>query len=271
MSKARNSLSIFAVAAMASVGIVIGASSASADPVTKVTICHRTNSDTNPYVLITPDVSGVIDGHAKKHDDPFVWTPDLKAEHQKWGDIIPAFDYLDKKGDLQHFAGLNIDTLGGNDGKTSGADILANDCAIPDSPPPVVEHGSLTVTKAVVGDAGGASFKIAVDCDDDSVHDVATLSAGGSKSYDNLIAGITCTVSETDNGGASSTTYTPVGVDTDGIEIVANTDNAVTVTNTFTTTPTTPPAGPTVSAETVSDPGATVAPAAVVASPQFTG
>ena len=28
-----------------------------------VTICHRTGSATNPYILISPDVEGVVNGH----------------------------------------------------------------------------------------------------------------------------------------------------------------------------------------------------------------
>ena len=34
---------------------------------TAITICHRTNSNSNPYVEITPNVHGVLNGHAKSH------------------------------------------------------------------------------------------------------------------------------------------------------------------------------------------------------------
>ncbi|MDQ6911174.1 MAG: hypothetical protein M3Z84_10415, partial [Actinomycetota bacterium] len=69
----------------------IGVLSASADPPAgKTTICHRTNSDTNPYVVITPANAGVLNGHFNEHQGP-IWEPGLKAQHIKWGDIIPPF------------------------------------------------------------------------------------------------------------------------------------------------------------------------------------
>ena len=58
-------------------------------PHNQVTLCHRTNSDTNPYVRVTVDVSaaGIQGGHAD-HTGP-IWNPTLKAQGIKWGDIIP--------------------------------------------------------------------------------------------------------------------------------------------------------------------------------------
>jgi len=260
----KSAFGALAVAALVGSSLAIGATAASAEPVTKVTICHRTNSDSNPYVVITPDVSGVLDGHDKKHNEPFVWGPTLKAQHQKWGDIIPAFDYIDKGGNLQHFDGLNLDTLGGTDGKTPGSAILENNCQIP-GPPPVEKFGDLTVTKQIVGTpTGSPSFTVHVECDDDSVNeDVVFTTNGESKTYLDLAEGITCFVEETNTGGATAT-YTPLDVSSSGIEIVADTDNAVTVTNTF-------PAGPDIAPEVVTTAPAAVAPAAVAATPRTTG
>jgi hypothetical protein len=72
----------------------------------KLTICHRTDSDTNPYVQNAPSVSGVFHGHDKKHDGP-VWDPTLKAKGIKWGDIIPPYTY---KG--TNYPGQNWDAAG---------------------------------------------------------------------------------------------------------------------------------------------------------------
>lgn len=60
-------------------------------PEGKVTICHRTASDTNPYTQITVDASAV-DGkgggdHYLSHTGP-IWNPTL-PQGTKWGDIIP--------------------------------------------------------------------------------------------------------------------------------------------------------------------------------------
>src|SRR4029453_13125436 len=63
------------------------------DPVTKVTICHSTGSDSNPYVTNKPDADGDVSGHDRR-DGP-VWFPGVTV---KWGDIIQPF-YHDENGD----------------------------------------------------------------------------------------------------------------------------------------------------------------------------
>lgn len=132
----RNLAIVAAMATLSTGGAVVFAGSAHSDVVSKVTICHRTNSNSNPYVEITPNVSGVLDGHAKKHQGP-VWNPTLKKQHIKWGDIIPAFDYDLGQG-TQHFDGQNVDT-------PEGAQILANGCEIPNT----VSPEDPTVTQSV--------------------------------------------------------------------------------------------------------------------------
>jgi hypothetical protein len=89
----------------------------------KVTICHRTNSDKHPYVEISVGAKGAIKGHGAHHAATVVWGPKLKADHQRWGDIIPAFDVGGT-----HFDGLNLDTEGGANGDTSGQSILDGHC-----------------------------------------------------------------------------------------------------------------------------------------------
>ena len=90
----------------------------------KVTICHRTNSDTNPYVVITVDIASaghLKHGHDTEHEGP-IWNPTLKDQHIEWGDIIPPYQYLDFS-----YPGQNWDA--------EGQAIYANGCETPDPGP----------------------------------------------------------------------------------------------------------------------------------------
>jgi LPXTG-motif cell wall-anchored protein len=99
--------SAVALAVMSVPGVGLAASKGNSNG--KQTICHATNSNTNPYVVITPNKNGDVDGHAK-HTGP-IWTPALKDQHISWGDIIPPFDYNDH-GTAAHFNGLNWTATG---------------------------------------------------------------------------------------------------------------------------------------------------------------
>ena len=133
MTGQRKGLGVLAAAVLAAVSLVVGATSAAGvlvppDPnveVDKVTICHRTNANTNPYVINEPAAEGDVEGHAD-HTGP-VWNETLKAQHIKWGDIIPPFTF-----DGGFFPGLNWDA--------EGEAIYRNDCQPVE--PPDQEFGS---------------------------------------------------------------------------------------------------------------------------------
>ncbi len=63
----------------------------------KVTICHRTNSVSNPYNKITVNLRAVDgDGHSdhQGHLEGGIFDPtrDYPSNRKDWGDIIPPFD-----------------------------------------------------------------------------------------------------------------------------------------------------------------------------------
>ena len=75
-------------AATAESGKALGSlAAAAAAPEQKVTICHRTNSRTNPYNQIAVAESAAIEGHAREHTGP-IFGPEV----EDWGDIIPPID-----------------------------------------------------------------------------------------------------------------------------------------------------------------------------------
>jgi hypothetical protein len=103
----------------------VAAGAKTAGPEDKVEICHRTNSNSNPYVQNSPSKSGDVNGH-DGHEGP-VWNPFLKDLGIKWGDIIPPFDY----GDNEHYPGKNWDD-------PEGQAIYENGCkpVVPPAPEP---------------------------------------------------------------------------------------------------------------------------------------
>jgi hypothetical protein len=125
------------LAALAAGGVGVLSASAQGNE-DNITICHRTDSASNPYSTITVDVSAV-DGvvgnetgqadHFAEHQGPLASTEEvaqaLKDAGIEWGDIIPAIPGV--------HSGLN---LGGG-----GQEILENNCNFvtptpPTQPPP---------------------------------------------------------------------------------------------------------------------------------------
>lgn len=78
-----------------------------------VTICHRTGSATNPYIIISPDVEGVVNGHLD-HE---------QTGNGLGGDIIPEFFYNGT------YYSKNLTTSFGPG--ITGAQVLAAGCRIP--------------------------------------------------------------------------------------------------------------------------------------------
>src|SRR4029079_7279214 len=99
-------------------GLGVGTSLVVAAPngspgVGQVGICHHTGkSRAHEVIYITPDASGVFSGHGR-------------LSHQHGDDIIPAFSFVNSKGQTVSFAGQNLTTVYGG---FTGAQLLANGC-----------------------------------------------------------------------------------------------------------------------------------------------
>ena len=125
---------------------------ASQPPDHKVTLCHRTDSNTNPYVQITVDVASVLNGHGHAGHTGPIWSAGLKAQHIKWGDIIPKFTY----GGVT-YPGMNV--AAANPSVPDGDRWLANGCKNPGPlvTPPITPPGTPPVTPGTPATAAAGS------------------------------------------------------------------------------------------------------------------
>lgn len=71
----------------------------------KVTFCHATHSETNPYVIITTDKIGVLQAH---------------IAHQDLEDAWPSFEYWDENGEVATFDGHTVPGAPGDCGGVIG-------------------------------------------------------------------------------------------------------------------------------------------------------
>jgi hypothetical protein len=101
------------------------------NPEHKITLCHRTDSYTNPYVPESVDVaSALFEGH-DGHNGP-VFFPEI-PQQDKWGDIIPAFDF----GPGLQYAGKNL---------PEGQAFLDNECNLPGATTTTTQPEETTTT-----------------------------------------------------------------------------------------------------------------------------
>jgi hypothetical protein len=96
--------------------IPLAANATQPDPEHKVTLCHATQSASNPYSLVTVDVAAVLDGGHGDHTGP-IFDPSVPKQ-DGWGDIIPAFDF----GPGEQYPGMNL--------TADGQAILAANCVV---------------------------------------------------------------------------------------------------------------------------------------------
>jgi LPXTG-motif cell wall-anchored protein len=144
-------IGLIAVGVLSMVLAGLGVSSAGAtepNPDHLVTLCHRTDSYSNPYEEFTVDVASVLgeDGH-DSHNGP-VFYPEI-PKHTEWGDIIPAFDF----GPGEQYAGKNV---------PEGQSILDAHCVVPSVTTTTGEattttEGGTTTSEATTTTEGGTT------------------------------------------------------------------------------------------------------------------
>ncbi len=144
----------------------------------KVTICHATDSHTNPYNVQNPNKSADVSGH-DGHNGP-IWYPGITVN---WGDIIPPFYYVGG-----HYDGKNW--------TTEGQEIWENDCEV------LPTTGSITITKTAIPSIDTSTWNFTVSGTDGTYSH--SLGSGQSHTFSNLQPG-SYNISEQTNSGYVTT------------------------------------------------------------------
>jgi LPXTG-motif cell wall-anchored protein len=95
----------------------------------KVTLCHATNSVSNPYTMITVDPASIVKGKGHGGHDGPVFVAGETQKGDDWGDIIPPFDHTYRKGGQthrDHYPGMNW--------TAEGRAIFDAGCTVPSAP-----------------------------------------------------------------------------------------------------------------------------------------
>src|SRR4051794_16918764 len=231
--------SVVAVIATFLSGNATSATATPPDP-HKVTICHRTNAPSNPYVRITVDVASVDANtgndngkgdHNAEHNGPVFDTSgntvySTPRNGDDWGDIIPPF-WADGSTTGAYWPSKNW---------PDGEDIFNAGCKIPNEP----EETFLTVTKDmpdVFNDSESVTIEFTLyfveNGQPDGVVDTCQLTFDASTlleqqcDFEHLTPGVNYLLDETDTGGFTKDPKLPysfIGGDTDGLNVkVANT------------------------------------------------
>jgi hypothetical protein len=95
----------------------------------KVTLCHATNSVSNPYTMITVDPASIVEGKGHGGHDGSVFVAGETQRGDDWGDIIPPFDHTYRKGGQTH-----SDHYPGMNWTAEGRAIFDAGCTVPDAP-----------------------------------------------------------------------------------------------------------------------------------------
>jgi hypothetical protein len=188
-----------------------------------VTLCHATNSNTNPYVSITVDAAGAFNGHLG-HTGP-VWDPTLKGQGIQWGDIIPPFVYNDQTYSLNWPA---------------GEDFWNNACNIPPPTVTTTVPGPTTTVPGPTVTVTGPTTTVTVTTPVTETATVTTTAPAATVTIPGptttvSIAGPTVTLTETATETETATATSTV-TQTNNITTTNNVTTTATVTQTNTVT-----------------------------------
>jgi archaellin len=213
----RLAVAVLALAAAAGLSAVTTAGAQEAED--GLEICHRTNSNAHPYIVIETDANGQNGGtdHLGEHTGP-LWNPTLKQQHLEWGDVVPPTD----ENPLGSEAYQDIIALGQDPDA-----FIANGCTSVVITPNV-GVGGVSLDKVTTGGtapAGTTSFGFTVSCESGDV--VPAPSVTVDQSFLQIAGGVAtddfCTVTESSSNGATSTTFQVTGANN-----ISTTSNSVT-------------------------------------------